>query len=196
MPGLFTHSLRWITALAIIGLGARTDMEGNYPYGMPNNWNPIRVKDGYLYHDSLKLSLDKIPKVQELHTISKKALGPWYRLYTAIKIEESGNDGQNSYYARAYNNLVGMRYPKKRKTTALRKGNDYYAVYANWYEGMLDFRYYLDYMEGAFERKYNRKPQNEKEFINHIYGSYNIYSKWKKDVFWILDHHPVLKDTL
>lgn len=184
-----------ITAILILG-ASRLDMSPRKSYGMPQNINPIKIKDGFLYYDSLKLPLDKIPKVRQLHTLAKKVVGKWYKMYTAIKIEESGNDGQNSYYAKAYFNLVGMRYPRKRKTTAIRMGNDYYAVYANWYEGMIDFRYYIDYMEGSFERKYKRQPQNEVEFINHIYGSYNIYSQWKNDVFWILRRHPVMRDTL
>lgn len=190
------HIILFGITLSLLYGASHLDMSPKKSYGMPQNTNPVKIKDGFLYYDSLKLALNKIPKVKQLHTVSKKVMGKWYRMYTAIKIEESGNDGQNSYYARAYNNLVGMRYPRKRKTTAVRMGNDYYAVYANWYEGMIDFRYYIDYMEGSFERKYKRQPKNEKEFINHIYGSYNIYSKWKNDVFWILDRHPVMKDTL
>ncbi len=196
MNSSLSHSLRFLFSVLLIVSFHFIDMHPSRIYGMPHKLNPIKIKDGFLYCDSLKLPLNKIPKVRELHTVSKRVMGTWYKLYTAIKIEESGNDGQNSYYAKAYFNLVGMRYPKKRKTTAIRMGNDYYAVYSNWYEGMLDFKYYIDYMEGSFLRKFQRKPKNEKEFIEHIYGSYNIYSKWKKDVYWILKRHPVLKDTL
>lgn len=194
------RALRHIALLGLtvtaIFVASNLDMSPKRIYGMPQNINPISIREGYLYYDTLKLPLNKIPKVAQLHTVAKKVMGKWYKMYTAIKVEESGNDGQNSYYAKAYFNLVGMRYPKKRMTTAIRMGNDYYAVYANWYEGMIDFRYYIDYMEGSFERKFHRMPKTEKEFINHIYGSYNIYSKWKNDVFWILQRHPVMRDTL
>lgn len=193
MSTYLRHSATWFAAIAFLTSLFSIDMHPKKMYGMPQNINPIKIRDGFLYYDTLKLPLNQIPKVRQLHQVAGKVMGRWDRLFTAIKIEESGNDGQNSYYAKQYYNLVGMRFPKKRKTTALRMGNDYYAVYANWYEGMLDFRYYIDYMEGSFERKFGRGPENEKELINHIYGSYNIYSKWKNDVFWILERHPVLK---
>ena len=89
-----------VTAVLIFG-ASRLDMSPKKSYGMPQNINPIKIKDGFLYYDSLKLPLDKIPKVRQLHTLAKKVVGKWYKMYTAIKIEESGNDGQNSYYAKA-----------------------------------------------------------------------------------------------
>lgn len=188
-----------VRAIAIIGtsvfftyLITIMDMKPNDRFGYPRNQDIIKVHNGYLYCDSLVLSIKEIPKLKDLHTVSTHMMGKWNRLFTAIKIEESGYDAHQSYYAKAYFNLTGMRFPQKRKTTAIRKGNDYYAVYLNWYEGMLDFKYYLDYMEGSFFRKNGRLPENEKEFINHIYGSFNIHGKWKRDVFFILDKNPLL----
>jgi hypothetical protein len=156
--------------------------QGQHPFIV----NQVRIEGDELFVDSLVLPLKTIPKVQELHTVAKSVVGRWAKLYTALKIEESGNDGQNSFYAKKYYNLVGMRFPRKRKTTAIRKGYDYYAVYENWYEGMVDFTYYIEYMERSFELKHGRLPKTEREFIKHIYGSYNVYSKWRNDMFYIL----------
>ena len=164
------------------------------PPGLPNPNQPgfdyynnkIYISENILYFDTLELPLKKIPTVQELYTVSKVVIGKWAKLFTVIKVEESGRDGQYSYYAINYFNLVGMRYPRKRKTTALKRGNDYYSVYANWYEGMIDFKYYINYMEGSFYRRYKRYPKTEEEFIRHLYGSYNKYSKWYNDVIYIL----------
>ncbi len=163
------------------------------PPGLPRTINAntffkdkIIINGNNLFIDTLKLNLKKIPQVKDLYTVSKIVVGKWAKLYTVLKIEESGRDGQNSYYAKNYFNLVGMRYPRKRKTTAIRRGNDYYSVYANWYEGMIDFRYYIEYMEGSFFRKHKRYPKTEEEFINHLYGSYNKYSKWYNDVRYLL----------
>lgn len=158
------------------------------PHGLPTEVNSVIVTDSFLYADSLELSLYRIPKVSEIHTVAKLTLGKWAKLFTVLKIEESGSDGQASVYALKYYNLVGMRYPQKRKTTAIRRGYSYYSVYENWYESMIDFQYYMDYMEGSFYRKYKRYPKNEKEFVRHIHGSYNVYDKWLRDVFWLLDN--------
>ena len=183
-----THIGLILLTTVILSFAAKLDMQPKRVYGLPKEGNHVKIKDSFLYVDSLKLHLYTIPKVRDLHTVAKTVIGKWAKMYTTIKIEESGNDGQNSYYAKAYYNLVGMRYPYKRKSTVKRMGNDYYAVYEHWYDGMLDFKYYIEYMEGSFYRKNGRYPENEKEFIYHIYGSYNIYSKWLNDVLWILRH--------
>jgi hypothetical protein len=186
------HFFSAATALCMVIIGAYIDMKPNSRYGYPRNANPIQIKEGFLYCDSLVLSINQIPKVVELHQVATHMMGKWNKLFTAIKIEESGHDGQASFNATAYYNLTGMRFPKKRKTTAIGKGKGYYAIYANWYEGMVDFKYYLDYMEGSFLRKHQRYPLNEVEFIQHIYGSFNVHGKWKQDVFFILRNHALL----
>ncbi len=176
----------WGLSLVLVYQASHFKPEHPFQGERPFAVNKVKIEGDELFIDSLVLPLKSIPKVQELHTVAKSVVGKWAKLYTVLKIEESGNDGQNSFYAREYFNLVGMRFPRKRKTTAVRKGNDHYAVYENWYEGMVDFNYYLEYMERSFELKHGRLPKSEREFINHIYGSYNVYSKWKNDVFYIL----------
>jgi hypothetical protein len=148
----------------------------------------VVIHKGYLHYDSLVLPLNQIPPVKDLHTVAKGVVGNWSKLFIAVKIEESGHDGQNSFYALNYHNLTGMRYPTKRKTTAVGKGYDYYAIYSNWYQSMVDFKLYLNYMEATHYLKYKRYPNNEKEFIQFLYGSFNVYSKWRNDVFYILDN--------
>jgi len=75
----------------------------------------VTVNDS-LYFDSLELSLKRIPNAQPMYTVAKKAIGKWAKLFIAVKIVESGNDGDNSIYARRDNNLTGMRQPRVRKT--------------------------------------------------------------------------------
>ncbi len=165
-----------------------------YEPKLPGNLNLKQIEDtviihkGYLHYDSLVLPLNKIPSVKDLHTVSKGVVGKWSKLFIAVKIEESGNDGQNSFYALKYHNLTGMRFPQKRKTTAVARGYDYYAIYSNWYQSMVDFKLYLNYMEATYYLKFKRYPKDEKEFIQFLYGSFNIYSKWRNDVFYILDN--------
>ena len=176
----------FFVALAFVGYFGVLKFPNPKPPALPKNFQTVKIKENKLHCDTLILPLKKIPKVQELYTVAKTVVGKWAKLYTVLKVEESGTDGQNSYYARKYFNLVGMRYPRKRKTTAIRRGNDYYSVYSNWYEGMIDFKYYIEYMEGSFYRRYKRYPETEEEFIRHLYGSYNEYSKWYNDVRYLL----------
>lgn len=173
-------------AIAFVGYLGLLKFPNPKPPALPKNFQTVKIKENQLHCDTLVLPLNKIPKVQELYTVAKTVVGKWAKLYTVLKVEESGTDGQNSYYARKYYNLVGMRYPRKRKTTAIRRGNDYYSVYSNWYEGMIDFKYYIEYMEGSFYRRHKRFPKTEEEFVRHLYGSYNEYSKWYNDVRYLL----------
>lgn len=188
MIQMLKHIALFITATLLSFSAVYYNPGARRPHSLPNEFNTVILTDSLLYADSLELSLYKIPKVSELHTVAKLTLGKWAKLFTVLKIEESGSDGQTSVYALRYYNLVGMRYPQKRKTTAIRRGYSYYSVYENWYESILDFQYYMDYMEGSFYRKFDRYPENEKEFVRHIHGSYNIYDKWLRDVFWLLDN--------
>lgn len=149
----------------------------------------VVIQNDSAYSDSLALSLKKIPSAQDLYTVAKKSLGKWAKLFVVIKIEESGADGKNSFYAKTYNNLTGMRYPgNARKTTALRSGHNYYAIFNHWHDCMVDFGYYVNVMEEKFKDKYKREPKDEFEMVNFMHGSYNIYGKWKQDVHWLLNH--------
>ena len=162
-------------------------VEKDKPRGMPRH-SEVVIHSDTLYLDSLKLPLKKIPKVAQLHEVAKVAIGRWAKLFTVLKIEESGHDGQYSVYALKYNNLVGMRYPNFRKTTAIRRGYSNYCVFDHWYDCMIDFNYYMEHTENVFVKKYQRKPKTDKEMIRFMHGSYNIYSVWYSDVFWLLDN--------
>jgi len=149
----------------------------------------VVISGDKLQFDTLQLSLKTIPKAQQLYTVAKKSVGRWAKLFTVIKIEESGADGKNSYYAKHYANLTGMRFPGTgRKTTSVRSGHNYYAVFNNWHDCMLDFKYYMDVMDNKFEAKYGRPAKDEYEMVNFMFGSFNIYGKWKSDVIWLLNH--------
>jgi hypothetical protein len=145
----------------------------------------VVVKDS-LYFDSLSLSLKVIPRVQDMYTVGKKAIGKWAKLFIAVKIVESGNDGDNSIYARRDFNLTGMRQPKARKTMSLGRTKSNYARFANWYDCMVDFGMYLDGMERAFKRKYHRSPKNSQEMVQYLYGKYNSHPVWRKRTLFVL----------
>ena len=149
----------------------------------------VVVAGGTLYYDTLQLSLKTIPRAQQLYTVAKKSVGRWAKLFTVIKIEESGADGKNSWYAKKYANLTGMRFPgKARKTTAIRSGHNYYAVFNNWYDCMIDFSHYMEVMDTLFEKKFGRPARDEHEMVDFMFGSFNVHGKWKRDVTWLLKH--------
>lgn len=149
----------------------------------------VVVSGSTLLYDSLQLSLKTIPNAQQLYTVAKKSVGRWAKLFTVIKIEESGADGKNSWYAKNYANLTGMRFPGKgRTTTAVRSGHNYYAVFNNWYDCVVDFGHYMEVMDSLFEKKYGRPARDEYEMVNFMFGSFNVHGKWKSDVTWLLSH--------
>lgn len=139
-----------------------------------------------LFLNGKELPLDELPKLQTLYDVSKEEVGDWAKLFVAIKMEESGVDGKNSGLARVRNNLVGMRVPKRRETKCIGSTSTNYAIFKNWYEAVQDFKIFIDIKERGFIKKYNRLPHDEHEFVDYLYGSYNIYSKWQQDVHIIL----------
>lgn len=139
-----------------------------------------------LFLNDEELDLNTLPKLQTLYDVSKIEVGRWSRLFLAIKMEESGVDGKNSGLAKVRNNLVGMRVPRKRETKCIGATSTNYAIFKNWYEAVQDFKIFIDIKERGFAKKYGRLPKDEHEFVDYMYGSYNIYSKWQKDVHSIL----------
>jgi hypothetical protein len=154
--------------------------------------NLIRCTADSVYIDSvnLRLSLEEIPRSRELHAVATFMYGKWAKVFTAIKLQESGADGKNSYLARECNNLTGMRMPGgSRPTTAIAKTRTNYAIFRHWYDCMVDFGFYLDQTLNGFQSKYKREPKDEFELINYMFGSYNPYSTWKRDVFWLIRNY-------
>ena len=82
-----------VLTTVILSFAAKLDMQPKRVYGLPKEGNHVKIKDSFLYVDSLKLHLYTIPKVRDLHTVAKTVIGKWAKMYTTIKIEESGNDG-------------------------------------------------------------------------------------------------------
>lgn len=149
----------------------------------------VMISGDSLSFDSLQLHLKQVPKAQHLYSVAKHSVGRWAKLFVVIKIEESGADGQNSFFAKKYFNLTGMRYPGTgRKTTAVKAGLDYYAVFNHWHDCMLDFKMYMDVMDEKFEKKHGRPAKDEYEMVDFMFGSFNPYSVWKRDVYWLLKH--------
>jgi len=139
-----------------------------------------------LFFDGEEVSLTKLPKLQMLYDVSKEEIGKWSKLFIAIKMEESGVDGKNSGLARVRNNLVGMRVPRRRETKCIGATSTNYAIFNNWFEAVQDFNIFIQIKERGFKKKYKRSPKDEHEFVDYMYGSYNIYSKWQQDVHIIL----------
>lgn len=152
----------------------------------------IRTTADSLFIDSmnLRLSLKEIPPARSMHQVARYVIGPWAKIFTVIKLQESGADGKNSYLAKEFNNLTGMRMPgNSRPTTAIGKTKTNYAIFSSWYDCMVDFGFYLDQTLEKFREKYQRAPKDEFEIINFMFGSYNPYSDWKKDIFWLLKNY-------
>jgi hypothetical protein len=152
----------------------------------------IRCTQDSLFIDSLnlRLPLQEIPTVRQMHAVAKFRIGRWAKVFTVIKLQESGADGQYSYLAREFNNLTGMRMPRGlRPTTAVAATKTNYAIFANWYDCMVDFGHYLEFTVNGFRNKFGREPKDEYELINYMFGSYNPYSTWKRDVFWLLKNY-------
>ena len=139
-----------------------------------------------LFFDGEEVSLTKLPKLQMLYDVSKEEIGKWSKLFIAIKMEESGVDGKNSGLARVRNNLVGMRVPRRRETKCIGATSTNYAIFNNWFEAVQDFNIFIQIKERGFKKKFKRSPKDEHEFVDYMYGSYNIYSKWQQDVHIIL----------
>lgn len=145
----------------------------------------VVVKDS-LYFDSLSLSLKVIPGVKDMYTVGKKSIGKWAKLFIAVKIVESGNDGDNSIYARRDFNLTGMRQPRARKTMSLGRTKSNYATFGSWYDCMIDFGMYLDGMERAFKKKKHRAVRNDAEMVQYLFGKYNSHPVWRKRTLLVL----------
>lgn len=149
----------------------------------------VVISGNTLTLDTIQLPLNKIPTAQDLYSVAKVSVGRWAKLFTVIKIEESGADGKNSYLARKYNNLTGMRWPNSgRKTTAVGKSSNLYAIFNNWHDCMLDWSYYISAMDASFQEKYGREAKDENEMVDYMFGSYNPHSVWRHDVKWLLRH--------
>jgi len=154
--------------------------------------NQIRYTQDSLFIDSvnLRLPLQELPTVRQMHAVAKFRIGRWAKVFTFIKLQESGADGQYSYLAREFNNLTGMRMPRGlRPTTAVAATKTNYAIFANWFDCLVDFDHYLDFTLKGFHNKFGREPKDEYEIINYIFGSYNPYRTWKRDIFWLLKNY-------
>ncbi|MFN5889732.1 MAG: hypothetical protein ACK448_05000 [Bacteroidota bacterium] len=147
----------------------------------------IVLRNDTLFYDTLTLSLKKIPSVMAMHHVATEAIPQWANIFTAVKIIESGVDGQYSKYSRLYNNLVGMRFPRSRKTTAVAKSKTNYSIYASWYDCILDFGLYLDGINRSFTKKNGRPTQSDQEMVRYLYGIYNTNVRWRNDVLKVLE---------
>ena len=180
-----TLVLLFLTA-AVVGKSAfGTEVALPVPIVKASDTSLVVVKDS-LYLDSLSLSLNVIPSVKDMYTVGKKAIGKWAKLFIAVKIVESGNDGDNSIYARRDFNLTGMRQPKARKTMSLGGTRSNYARYASWYDCMVDFGMYLDGMERGFKRRHHRSTRNSQEMVQYLYGKYNSHPVWRNRTLFVL----------
>ncbi len=177
----------FVTIFLYIVSSGLPGIQQDKPYGHPRR-SEVVIHSDTVFLDTLRIPLKGIPPIWQLHEVSKVTLGKWAKLFIVLKIEESGYDGQNSIYALKYNNLVGMRFPNQRETTARKRGYSNYCVFDHWYDCMIDFKYYMEFTENSFIKYYQRKPKTDKEMVRFMHGSYNAYSQWYRDVFWLIDN--------
>jgi hypothetical protein len=45
----------------------------------------------------------------------------------------------------------------------------------------------------GFRESKGREPKDEFEIIDYMYGSYNPYSRWKRDIYWLLKNYKFEK---
>jgi hypothetical protein len=137
------------------------------------------------YHPET-LDLENIPDTKVMYLVAKDYMPQYAVFFTALKMEESGAGSRHSYLARKFNNLVGMRYPRSRRTYAIGSTNTNYAIYRNWFESMMDFKIYIENIEARFEQKHKRKFRDEYEMLESLYSRYNIYDKWRQDMYFLI----------
>ena len=155
-----------------------------------DEFNNVITEDS-VFIGNLALSLTKIPKAKTMYKAAKPIFWKWAKLFVIMKVQESGADGKNSYYAKKYNNLCGMRCVKRRKTKSSDCGKNNYAIYPSWYHSMVDWKFYMDNIERKYIKKHGREPKDEFEVVDFLYGYYNSFPKWRKDLRWLLKHYPV-----
>ena len=56
---------------------------------------------------------------------------------------------------------------------------------------MVDWKFYMDNIERKYIKKHGREPKDEFEVVDCLYGYYNSFPKWRKDLRWLLKHYPV-----
>ena len=182
-----TFVLLFLTVAAIGKTAFRTDKVISVAEVKELDSAIVIVNDS-LYFDSLELSLKQIPNAQPMYSVAKYAIGKWAKLFIAVKIVESGNDGDNSLYARRDYNLTGMRQPRVRKTMSLGATKNNYARFASWYDCMIDFGMYLNGMERGFIKKHHRPVRNSQEMVNYLYGIYNTNPVWRDRTLYVLNN--------
>lgn len=81
------------------------------------------------------------------------------------------SDNLSSKLVEKNNNLLGMRLPKKRNTTASNsKGG--YAVYDNWYASVVDYHLFQKFFYDNFHKKYPNKELTDAQYLNKISKNY------------------------
>lgn len=73
---------------------------------------------------------------------------------------ESGNFTSNVF--KTENNLFGMKYPRRRITTALEKGETGYANYIHWTKSVIDYKLWQQ------QNLKNKNIQTQTEYLNYL----------------------------
>lgn len=98
----------------------------------------------------------KRPTLEEVKVKIEK-LGLEYPKIVFYQVrEESGNLTSDLYLK--HNNLLGMKYPAKRKTLAIGKTRSGYAIYKSWKDSLKDYKLFQEeYYKGLSRSQYIRK---------------------------------------
>lgn len=73
---------------------------------------------------------------------------------------ESGNFTSNVF--KVENNLFGMKYPRRRKTTSMEEGDTGYANYIHWTQSVYDYKLWQN------QSLKNRKIKTQTEYLKHL----------------------------
>lgn len=134
------------------------------------------------------INTDSIPSIETMYAIAREYIPENATFFIAIKLEESGAGNQNSFLAKNYNNLIGMRYPRNRETYSVGSTNTNYSIYRNWFECMLDFNLYMENIENSFKKKHKRGFKNDYEKLDYLFNFYNGFEKWYNDMLFLIKY--------
>lgn len=160
---------------------------------------PCTMASSEVLNDTVKVKMDTtnvlrgldmqtVPDIATLYKVSKKYMGRWAMFFIAIKIEESGNNGKYSWLSTTHYNLIGMRFPKSRRTYAIGSTNTNYAIYRNWFDCILDFKIYLDNIEKKRLEEGGKPFKDELELLDYMTTRFNHFDKWESDMKIILKY--------
>lgn len=139
-----------------------------------------------LHKENLKITIKKEEKLlnkKNLWCEIKRINMKYPEIVFAQAILESGN--LSSSLCKKYNNLFGMRLPRKRKTTAISESESKYAIYKDWSESVKDYKLFQEHI---IIKGYNTSDK----YIEYIDNKYSESIGYKKALYKIIKDNSYL----